>query len=124
MESRPHNAVHNGVSLTELGQGGGYYYKVYIDLLERANSKHEDSDYLLGMPGPFEISGMQHHAEHGGDDKEQLSFPATETVQEIGPDKLDKLTVSFIRVDGDTPIKGTVINIEAFRVEAGDAPTQ
>lgn len=112
------------VSLTELGQGGGYYYKVYIDLPEHANNKHEDSDYLLGTLGPFEISGMQHHAEHGGDDKVQLSFPATEALQEIGPDKLDKLTVSFIRVDGDTPVKGTVINIKAFRVEAGDEPTQ
>jgi tyrosinase len=115
--------VLDDVSLTELGKNGGYYYKVYIDLPERAGSEHGDSDYLLGTLGPFEIAGMQQHVGHGGNEKVQLSFPATEALQQIKPEKLDKLTVSFVRVDGDTPVNGTVINIKEFRVEAGEAPS-
>ncbi|MBE1161395.1 tyrosinase family protein [Dyella acidiphila] len=114
--------VLNGVSLTELGQSGGYYYKVFIDLPERANTEHGESDYLLGTLGPFEIAGLQHHAEHGGG-QVQLSFPATDALQQIKPEKLDKLTISFVRVDGDNPVNGTVINIKEFRVEADNAPS-
>jgi len=115
--------VLDGVSLTDLGKSGGYFYKVYINLPEQGDGEHSDSEYLLGTLGPFEIAGLQHHAEHNGG-KVQLSFPATEALQDIKPEKMDKLTVSFVRVDGETPVNGTVINIRQFRVEVNDAPVQ
>jgi tyrosinase len=128
--------VLDGVKLTGLGKQGGYFYKVYINLPEQPGISLADSTYLLGTLGSFEITGyeamqqmqqmqqMQGGATVPSGGGVQVSFPATEALQRIAPSNLDKLTISFVRVDGDKPIKGTTITVKEVRVEASDTLAQ
>ena len=121
--------VLDGVRLTGLGKRGGYFYKVYINLPDQAGVSPPESAYLLGTLGAFEISeaammhdGVMRHdaAQMHGDDAVQLVFPATDALQRIWPPHLDKLSVSFVRLDGGKPAKGTTITVKELRVEASD----
>ncbi len=116
-----------GVRITELGRKGGYFYKVYINLPKQAGISQAESTYLLGTLGAFEITGMLNHLAMSGmpmanaSDGVQIDFPATEALARIAPGNLDKLTISFVRVDGRSkPAKGTVITVKEFRVETTD----
>ena len=111
--------VLDGVRLTGAGANGGFFYNVYINLPEQVGGTLPESAYLLGTLGPFEISTAQHHAMGGA---VRLTFPATEALQRISPQPLDRLSVSFVRVNGSTPVRGTVITVAEFRVEAADIP--
>ena len=119
--------VLDGVRLTGLGAKGGYFYKVYINLPEATGVGLAESAYLLGTLGPFEITAEEHHAMrgahmHASGDGVRLVYPVAQALQKIWPTTLDKLTVSFVRVTGSTPVKGTVIHVKEFRVEAAEAP--
>lgn len=129
-DAGPVRVVLDDVRLTGLGEKGGYFYKVYINLPDTpANAGHE-RNFLLGMVGPFEIEvaqmkaamqgkgmhGMQGHAASKG---ARLEFPATDALRRIWPAQLDTLSVSFVRVDGgQRPTKGQTIRIGAFSVQA------
>jgi tyrosinase len=119
--------VLNGVRLTGLGNEGGYFYKIYINLPAKAGIPQPETTYLLGTLGPFEITGMLNHAGMKGmampaaSDGVQLVYPATDALAQIAPASLDKLTISFVRVNGNKASKkGTVITVKEFRVETSD----
>lgn len=129
----PVRVVLDGVHLTGLGQKGGYFYNVYLNLPAQPGTGKAAAAYLLGSVGPFEISVARMKASmkgmHGMPDMAapaaspghgaRLVFPATEVLQRIWPDSLDKLSVSFVRVDGSRhPTRGVVMKVDAFRVEA------
>ena len=132
-DASPLRVVLDGVHLTALGRKGGYFYKVFINLPDQAGVNQPERAYLIGMVGAFEItvaqmkvsmqgSGMQGmqgmHAAHDDPDV-TLVFPLTEALQRIWPTSLDKLTVSFVRVDGARhPARGNVVKVRDFRVEA------
>lgn len=116
--------VLNGLRLTELGLKGGYFYKIYINLPAQAGMSQPETTYLLGTLGPFEITGMLNHmgmkgmAMPAASDGVEIAYPATDALARIAPANLDKLTISFVRVDGGKPPKkGTVITMKEFRVE-------
>ncbi len=116
--------VLDSVRLTELGKQGGYFYKIYINLPAKAGMSQPETTYLLGTLGPFEITGMLNHPVMKGmsmptmADGVQIAFPATDALARIAPANLDKLTISFVRVDGGKPArKGAVITVKEFRVE-------
>jgi tyrosinase len=121
--------VLDGIRLTELGKKGGYFFKVYINLPEQPGLSVPESNYLLGMLGPFEIEGagmrqMRKHGgmqmEHAGGGDVRMVFPVTEALRKLWPASLDKLTISFVRANGGTPVDGTVIVIKQFRMETSD----
>jgi tyrosinase len=119
--------VLNGVRLTGLGNQGGYFYKIYINLPAQAGTSQPETTYLLGTLGAFEITGMLNHAAMKGmampaaSDGVQLVYPATDALAKIAPANLDKLTITFVRVNGNKPAKkGTVITVKEFRVETSD----
>lgn len=127
--------VLDGVQTTALGDKGGYFYKVFVNLPERAGVHLPERTYLLGMVGPFEISvakmqaamqgrgmqGMQGMSAMGSTQEAQFVFPISSALRRIGPVDLDKLSVSFVRVDGrKQPTRGDTIRVKAFRVEAGN----
>jgi tyrosinase len=122
--------VLDGVRLTGLGEKGGYFYKIYINLPAQPGASQPETTYLLGTLGAFEITGMLNHAAMKGmaasaaSDGVQISFPATDALAQIAPANLDKLTISFVRVDGNKPVrKGIVISMKSFRVEtSGGTP--
>jgi tyrosinase len=133
-KSSPVRVVLDGVQLTGLGEKGGYYYDVYVNLPAAGAAGAPARAYMLGSVGAFEIgvaqmnasmqaNGMQHMqgmamnaaSGHGA----RLVFPATDALRRIWPTKLDRLSVSFVRVDGArNPARGEVVRIKAFRVEA------
>jgi tyrosinase len=114
------------LSLTEAGAKGGYFYNVYLDLPETPDSKLDGEAYLLGTLGAFEIAGKEHHANHENASGEpiQLVFPATDVLKHVAPGQVDKLSVSFVRVDGDNPVNGTAINVGEVRVELSNSAAQ
>ena len=129
----PVRVVLDGVHLTGLGHKGGYFYNVYLNLPAQPGTGKAAGAYLLGSVGAFEISvaqmkasmkGMHDMSDMAGAAASQghgarLVFPATDVLQRIWPDNLDKLSVSFVRVDGSRhPAKGVVMKVDAFRVEA------
>ena len=131
--------VLDGVRLTGLGRQGGYFYKVCINLPERAGGNRPERTYVLGLLGPFEIdvaqmksrmqgAGMQgmhdmQSMQAGGSEGVRLVFPATAALRANWPAQLDTLSVSFVRVDGRRrPLSGEAIVVKAFRVEADPAP--
>jgi tyrosinase len=121
--------VLDNVRLTGLGKQGGYFYNVYVNLPAPGGAGAPAQAYLLGSVGPFEISVAQMqaamkgggaHGMHGNDDAPvRLVFPLTDALQRIWPTRLDRLTISFVRMDGGgKPGRGEAIRIGAFRVEA------
>lgn len=123
--------VLDGVRLTKLGEQGGYFYKIYINLPAQAGISQVETTYLLGTLGPFEITGMLNHAAMSGmhmakaSDGVRIAYPATDALARIAPGNLDKLTISFVRVDGSgKPARGTAITVREFRVETTDPTTR
>ncbi len=120
--------VLDDVKLTALGQKGGYFYRVYINLPAQADLPASGRKLLLGMVGPFEIAAARMRTQMGGGQMGhhkamaatpvQLVFPATEAMRADWPDNLDTLSVSFVRANGSSqPRRGAVISIGALRVE-------
>lgn len=128
--------VLDDVHLTALGKQGGYFFKVFVNLPDPSGLAMPEKTYLLGMVGRFEIEAqrmqmqMQAHGMQGpsaaqmampaaGNGPVQLSFPLTAALQKIWPPNLDKLSISFVRLDGGRPPrKGPVILVKELRVEA------
>jgi tyrosinase len=129
-QNSPLRVVLDGIKLTALGEKGGYFYKVFINLPEQAGVNQTERAYLIGMVGAFEISVAKMKASMQGGDMQgmhtmpdntdvRLVFPITEALRRIWPTSLDKLTVSFVRVDGARqPAHGNVVKVRDFRVEA------
>lgn len=126
----PLRLVLDGVQATALGKKGGYFYKVFVDLPETAGLNQFERTYLLGVVGAFEISvaqmqvAMQGRRMHGmqaatGKPEVRFVFPLSGALRRIWPARLDKLSISFVRVDGRRhPARGDAIKVKVFRVEA------
>lgn len=126
--------VLDDVRLTELGKAGGYFYKVYIDLPPQGGVMRDERRYLLGMLGSFEITAARMRMQMagrtgasgmamGGMPRPDANAPlrmdldATAVLRRIWPQALDKLTISFVRVDGSRPARGATITAKALRIE-------
>ena len=129
----PLRLVLDGVRLTGLGARGGYFYKIYVNLPDKAGVNQPDRRYLLGMLGSFEIGvaqmqaamkgkGMQGggmQAMHAGKPEVSFVFPLSEALRGIWPTDLDTLSISFVGADGRAhPTKGDTIKLKSLRVEA------
>lgn len=130
-EAGPLRVVLDNVQVTRLGEEGGYFYNVYVNLPDPGSATAPAKAYLLGSIGSFEISvarmkaSMKGAGMHGMDMHDadagpvRLEFPLTAALQRIWPIRLDRLTISFVRVDGGRkPRPGEVIRVGAFHVEA------
>jgi tyrosinase len=119
--------VLDDVRLTDVGQNGGFYYNVYLNMPDSADSEVLDERYLLGTLGNTAIQTALHHAAQHGDHARgsmgsqsgsaRLVFPATRLLLDATPDTLAAMTISFDRVSGDTSPSGTVITIGEVRIE-------
>ena len=104
--------VLDNVHLTPLGQAGGYYYNVYIGLPAGADASTSEEQHFLGTVGPFEIDSAMHHGNTA-----RLSYPATMVLAGLRPRDLSELTISFVRVNGDSFPRGRVITVGEARLE-------
>jgi tyrosinase len=102
--------VLDNLQLLGAGAKGGYFYNVYINLPfvgEAGNPRR----YILGTVGPFELAGASHHG------SATLEYPATEVLSQLSAYELQDVTISLVRVSGETPPRGAVLRIGEARIE-------
>lgn len=111
--------VFSGISLTDLGKEGGYFYGVYLNLPTTENASSKDEDYFIGSLGPFEISAVHHHSDghHADSGERALRLTIPVNVLENAMDDAREMTISILRRNGDNPPSGDVINIQGMRIE-------
>jgi tyrosinase len=104
--------VLNNVRVTPAGQYGGYYYEVFLNLPLNRNPANNPERYLVGSFGAFEVSTALHHGS-----PVRLVFPATQLLQNMSTEQIRQLTVSFVRVNGESAASGPAIVVGEMRVE-------
>lgn len=119
--------VLENVRLTRLGEEGGFFYKILLNLPASGLASGRERDHLLGMIGPFEISVQQMLARMATDGsmsahgkapvRTTLRFPVTDTLRRLSPVALDHLNVSLLRVGGRKR-PGPAILVERMSLEA------
>jgi tyrosinase len=110
------NLVLDAPEVVSSGATGGFFYKIYVNLPVDEGTDG-DEKYLLGTLGPFQLAGLQHHARMGHGASPQLSYPATALVQRFGVDELADISISSVRVSGDSAPTGQVITMKECRLE-------
>ncbi|RYY46858.1 MAG: tyrosinase family protein [Sphingomonadales bacterium] len=107
------SVVLDAVTLTQAGESGGYFYKLYLDLDDLDYDQVPGEDRLLGTVGPFQIAAALNHAEGG---RARIELPAADIVRRLADGRdPEELGVTFVRVDAGRAPGGSVINID--RVE-------
>ncbi|HEX8302500.1 tyrosinase family protein [Sphingomonas sp.] len=103
------SVVLDALSLTQIGQGGGYFYKLYLDLDDLDYDQVPGEDRLLGSVGPFQIAAALNHADNG---TARIVLPARDLVRKLAPGREpEELGVTFVRVDAGYAPSGSVISI-------------
>jgi tyrosinase len=113
---RSAHLVLDGIEMSEEGRKGGYFYKVYLNVPSDNRSSGNANAVYLGTFGPFEIHAAAHHGSgHGG---LQLRYKIKRAFAGATAKQLGMMSVSFVRVSGDSTPKGGVIGIGEVRLEA------
>jgi tyrosinase len=103
--------VLDDVRVTKSGEAGGFFYEVYLGPRPGADPASLQG-YRVGSFGPFEIAGAQHHGAAA-----RLVFPATQLLQGLSPAQLADMTISFVRMNGNSAFKGPAVTIGEMRIE-------
>lgn len=115
--------VLDSVRISNPGRNGGFFYNIYLNLPSNTDVATASTDYLLGSIGPFEIAGAEHRVHMnmatGGDQPgtARLAYPLSGQLRKLIAANPRSLTISFIRVSGDTSPTGDVITIGEVRLE-------
>jgi tyrosinase len=107
--------VLDNVQLLGAGAKGGYFYNVYLNLPYISDADHAHR-FLLGTVGAFEIAGAAHHG------PARLEYPATEVLSQLSAYELQDVTVSLVRVSGETSPRGAVVRVGEVRIEISTTP--
>jgi tyrosinase len=105
--------VLDNVVMSKSAREGGFFYNVYLNLPAVGGGGATIRSRLVGTLGPFRIAGAEHH--HGG--PAQVRYVITDMLAGLPRSQLGMMTVSFVRVSGDTAPAGTVIVIGEARIE-------
>jgi tyrosinase len=108
-------AVHlvlDQVEMTKTAREGGFFYNIYLNLPSGGPGSTVTSR-LIGTLGPFKIAAAEHHAGSGA----RLRYPITDMLAGVPFGRLGLMTVSFVRVSGETGPSGQVISIGEARIE-------
>lgn len=119
--------VLDDVHLTDVGQKGGYFYQIYLNLPSKVDRALAESKYLVGSIGPFAIAGALHHAQQHMDHARgskgaqsgsaRLAFPLTGVLEGLSLNALREMVVSFVKVNGDNVRMGEMITVGEIRIE-------
>lgn len=104
--------VLDDLRVTPRGAEGGYFYEVYLNLPASGDYVSPKEQYLLGTLGPFEVEAGRHHGIHS-----TLAYQLSDQLAGMTAQQLEQLTVSFVRVDGQNPPPGRVIDVGEARIE-------
>lgn len=110
------NIVVDRPMLSGLGSQGGYFYALYLNMPASITSQTARTQSLLTNLGPYQIAAASHHG------PAQLQFDATDLLAQQNITDFSALSLSWVRVDGDSPPAGKVIDIDQVRVELAYDP--
>ncbi|HYD95474.1 MAG TPA: tyrosinase family protein [Noviherbaspirillum sp.] len=122
--------VLDSVSVHGSGEQGGYFYQIYVNLPSSTDVNTASTSYLVGSTGPFEIAAAHHRVhmnlEPGGTQPGtvRLVFPVTLTLKKLLSGPPGGLTISFVRVSGNTAPAGDVMHVGEARLELSLDPVQ
>jgi tyrosinase len=119
--------VLDDIRLTPLGENGGYFYNLYLNMPAAADITSLDGNNLLGGIGSFAILSALHHTMQAHDHARgaksvqsggaRLMFSASRLLAGVPLERLNEVTVSFVRFSGDRAPTGVVITIGELRME-------
>lgn len=101
------------IEISDLGKKGGYFYKIYLNILPAKGLPNRPASIYIGSIGPFEISAATHHAGHHA----RLRYPIRQALAGASLHGIGMMSVSFVRVNGDHSPEGGVIGLGEVRVE-------
>lgn len=98
-------------TLSRAGSTGGYFYALYVEMPPVLDSRLASHRSFLGTMGAFQVASASHH----GPARQEFDLTALLVKHDI-PD-YSRLTLSWIRIDGDQAPRGQTIGIAEARVE-------
>lgn len=98
-------------SLSRAGSAGGYFYALYLNMPPLLQSQLADHRTFLGTMGAFQIASASHH----GPAKQEFDLAALLARQ--ATTDFSRLSLSWLRIDGDNPPRGQTISVAEIRVE-------
>lgn len=104
--------VLDAVELADAGAKGGYYYQIYLNVPAENAGFNRPMSLLVGTLGAFQIHGALHHG-HGAT---LLRYPIAGFLRSAAL-RVGMVSVSFVRIDGDSSPDGPVIGIGEARLE-------
>jgi tyrosinase len=115
---RSAHLILDGIEMSELGKKGGYFYKVYLNIPSRTQSSGTAGPVYLGTLGPFEIHAAAHHNGGNGHGPMRMRYKIKRAFAGATATELGMMSVSFVRVSGNSSPKGGAIGIREVRLEA------
>lgn len=109
--------VLDGLNLTPQGAQGGYFYEVYLNLPATPDFSAPKERHLIGTLGAFEVEAGRHHGQHSA-----KVYEIGERIAGLTPEQLTRVTVSFVRINGENAPSGRVIDVAQLRVELSTQP--
>jgi len=103
--------VVDGAQLSELGRRGGYYYALYLNMPSVIDSDATNNKTFVGTLGAFEIAASSHHGPG------KLEFDLVGLLLQQDAKDLSALSLSWVRVDGDSPPAGLTFNVPEARID-------
>jgi tyrosinase len=98
-------------ALTDAGRFGGYFYALYVNMPPVLDSHAAHDRSFLGTLGAFQIASASHHG------PARLEFDLAELLAKQDLADLSEISLSCVRVDGDSPPRGQVIDVREARIE-------
>lgn len=108
--------VLDGAMLSKAGAQGGYFYALYLNMPSSIDSQSVLDRTSVGTLGPFRIAAAGHHG-HA-----VVDFDISDLLLKQGLTDLSGVTLSWIRVDGDSPPAGKTISVNEMRIELSSEP--
>jgi tyrosinase len=113
-DAQPYSSVQvvlDDVQVTKSGEAGGFFYEVYLGSPSTADPASFQK-YRVGSFGAFEIAAAKHHGSPA-----RLVFPVTQLLGNLSPSQLAEMTVSFVRVNGNSALTGPAVTVGEMRIE-------
>jgi len=95
----------------ELARRGGFFYALYLNLPAQVDAPSARAQSWIGTLGAFQIAAASHHG------PARLEFDVTELLAQQEQPDFSTFSLSWVRVDGESPPAGVAIRVDEIRLE-------